>query len=68
MAHYTKNIPRPDFKGEANTDFKVDVQVRCIHAETCDVKDCSHATIHKAEANCSEPCAKNITEKCKVVI
>jgi hypothetical protein len=68
VAHYTKDIPRPDFKGEANTGFKVDVDVRCMHAETCEVKDCSHAVMHKGREACLEPCAKNITEKCKVVV
>lgn len=68
MAHYTKDIPRPDFKGEANTDFKADVDVRCIHAETCDVKDCLHASIHKGEESCLEPCARKITQKCKVAV
>ncbi|HAR96635.1 MAG TPA: hypothetical protein DCR97_11840 [Deltaproteobacteria bacterium] len=68
MAHYTKDIPRPDFKGETNTDFKVDVQVQCVNAATCEVKDCPHAAVHVAEASCSEPCAKKIAEKCKVVV
>jgi hypothetical protein len=68
MAHYTKNIPRPDFKGETNTDFKVDVQVQCMNADTCDVKDCSHAVLHMPGDNCSEPCAKEISEKCKVAL
>jgi hypothetical protein len=68
MPHYTKNIPRPDFKGETNTTFKLDPQVQCINAETCDVKDCSHAVLHKVEEGCSEPCGKKIVEKCKVVV
>lgn len=68
MPHYTKNIPRPDFKGETNTSFKVDPQVQCIHAGTCEVKDCSHAVPHKVEESCSEPCGKKIIEKCKIVV
>jgi hypothetical protein len=66
MAHYTKNIPRPDFKGETNTDFKVDVQVQCMNADTCEVKGCSHAVPHTPDDKCSEPCIKELTEKCKV--
>jgi hypothetical protein len=68
MAHYTKNIPRPDFKGETNTSFKLDPKVLCVHAETCDIKDCSHARPHAVEENCSELCGKKLTEKCKVVV
>lgn len=67
MPHYTKNIPRPDFKGESNTSFKVDPQVQCMHAGTCEVKDCSHAVPHDVEESCLEQCEKKIIEKCKVV-